>query len=163
MRHILQGTHAQIQANTKEIDRMDQLVESLRNQHFAKSDADSDLAKKLVNLERDTTLHSKQISQDLFELKQTMRDFELSQKNVKHQLDQMHQMHELRSRDGASTFGDTLHALQLQSDQQDRTLRKLAKELEVSTLIYNYAGQHPADARHRKTRHPATFQQTGLP
>ena len=83
MRQIMQGTNLQLQAQTKDIERLDQLVENLRNAHLAKSEAEIDVTKKLLSIERETTLHSKQFSQDVFELKQGFKDHDLHVKAIR--------------------------------------------------------------------------------
>jgi len=47
MRSILHGTHVQIQNNTRDIERLDQLVETMRTSHITKNEIEIEFSKKL--------------------------------------------------------------------------------------------------------------------
>jgi hypothetical protein len=71
MRQILQGTNLQLQNNSRDIERLEQQLETSRNLNMNKTETDIDFNKKLLGIERDHTQMSKQHSQDLFEVRQS--------------------------------------------------------------------------------------------
>lgn len=55
MRQILQGTNLQLQNNSRDIERLEQQLETSRNLNMNKTETDIDFNKKLLGIERDHT------------------------------------------------------------------------------------------------------------
>jgi hypothetical protein len=53
MRQIFHATNLQLQSNSKDIERLEQQVDSFRGSNFNKAECEIDLTKKLLSMERD--------------------------------------------------------------------------------------------------------------
>ena len=53
-------------------------------------------------------------------------------KSLRHQIDQLQQAFDLKSQDHLKGQSEAIQSLQMKQDHQERTVRKLGKEIEVS-------------------------------
>ena len=95
-----------------------------------RGDAEYDIAKKMMVLEREISQLSKDHHNEIHEIKQSMKDAELVTKNLRHQLDQAQSSHEFKKQEMAANQADSLQSMQLRIDQQERLMRKVNQDVE---------------------------------
>ena len=157
----MQTQTMQIQSNTKDVDRLEQLMETMRTATTNKPDTEIELHKKLLQLERDLSALTKTHSQDVHDLKQNGKDMELMVKNLRHQIDQGQATNEFKSQEYQANQADSIQNLQLRTDSFERIVRKCQSDLEVSILVsipyyeyktdyflFTFSGLILADERH---------------
>ena len=125
----MQAQSLQVQTCQRDIERIETSMDGIRSSP-TRGDAEYDIAKKMMVLERELSQLSKDHHNEIHEIKQSMKDAELVTKNLRHQLDQAQSSHEFKKQEMAANQADSLQSMQLRIDQQERLMRKVNQDVE---------------------------------